>query len=318
MELETFGHGLNRPECVLAHASGTVFCSDSTGTGGVSVIGPDGSTSRILSRGRAVVPNGIALLADNSFLIAHLGAQDGGIFRLWPDGTLEPFLVELGGRPLPPSNFVHRDACDRLWICISTEIRPRHLAYRKDLAGGVIILVDGAGARVVADGIGYTNECVVDAERDLLYVNETFARRLSRFSIRPDGSLGDRAVVTTFGRGVFPDGLTLDMEDNLWVTSVVSNRLIRVDRAGNQEVLLEHSDPADVERIEVAFEAGRMHADDLAATMGRGLRNLSSLAFCGSDLKTGLLGSLGGDTLVRLRMPVAGHKPAHWSQPLPA
>lgn len=317
MTIETLGQGLNRPECVLAHESGTVFCSDSTGAGGVSVIRPDGRTSRILSKGRSVVPNGIALLADGSFLLAHLGDHDGGIFRLWPDGTLEPFLVELGRRPLAPSNFVHRDALDRLWICISTELRPRHLAYRKDLAAGVIILADARGARVVAEGLGYTNECVVDVEKDLLYVNETFGRRLSRFRIGSDGSLADRSVVTTFGAGVFPDGVTLDVEDNLWVTSVVSNRLIRIDPQGRQEVVLESADRDTVDRIEVAFQAGRMHRDDLAATMGQGLHNLSSLAFCGEDMKTGLLGSLGNETLVKLYLPVAGRRPAHWSQPLP-
>ena len=317
MDMAFFGANLSRPECVLAHESGTIFCSDSTGSGGVSVIQPDGTTSRILSTGRAIVPNGIALQADGSFLIAHLGTEDGGIFRLWADGTLEPFLVELGGRPLAPSNFVHRDALDRLWICVSTELRPRHLDYRAELADGVIILVDKAGARVVAEGLGYTNECVVDLEKGRLYVNETFGRRLTGFTIRPDGALADRRVVTTFGAGDFPDGLSLDVDDGLWVTSVVSNRLIRVDPQGRQEVVLEQSDPAAVARVEEAFAAGRMHKDDLASTMETGLRNLSSLAFCGPDMKTGLLGSLGNDALVKIRLPVAGRKPAHWSQALP-
>ncbi len=317
MELQTFGQGLNRPECVLAHESGTVFCSDSTEGGGVSVIRPDGSTSRILSTGRAVAPNGIALLGDGSFLIAHLGPQDGGIFRLWPDGTLEPFLVALGGRPLAPSNFVHRDVLDRLWICISTEKRPRHLGYRKDLAEGIIILVDRRGPRLVADGLGYTNECVVDLDSGHLYVNETFGRRLSRFTVGADGSLSNKVVVTQFGAGDYPDGLSLDIEGGLWVTSVISNRLIRVDPQGGQQIHLEQSDPADVARIEEAFQSGRMHKDDLAATMDKGLRNLSSLAFCGPDMKEGLLGSLGADTLLRISLPVAGRKPAHWSQALP-
>ncbi len=317
MEIAFFGSTLNRPECVLAHESGTVFCSDSTASGGVSVIRPDGTTSRILSAGRSIIPNGIALLADGSFLIAHLGLEDGGIYRLWANGTLEPFLVELGGRPLAPSNFVHRDALDRLWICVSTEQRPRHLAYRAEMAEGVIILVDKAGARVVAEGLGYTNECVVDLEKGRLYVNETFGRRLTGFTIQPDGSLADRRVVTTFGAGDFPDGLSLDVDDGLWVTSVVSNRLIRVDPKGRQEVFLERSDPADVARVEKAFVAGRMHKDDLASTMETGLRNLSSLAFCGADMRSGLLGSLGNDSLVKIRLPVAGQKPAHWSQALP-
>ena len=200
---------------------------------------------------------------------------------------------------------------------MSTELRPRHLAYRSDLADGVIILVDKAGPRIVAEGLGYTNECVVDVEKGRLFVNETFGRRLTGFTIRPDGSLTDRTVVTTFGTGDFPDGLSLDVDDGLWVTSVVSNRLIRVDPQGRQETFLEQSDPVDVARVEDAFLAGRMHKDDLASTMEKGLRNLSSLAFCGPEMRMGLLGSLGNEGLVKVQLPVAGRKPAHWSQSLP-
>ena len=38
----------------------------------------------------------IALLADGSFLLAHLGADVGGVFRLQPDGEIEPFLSNSG------------------------------------------------------------------------------------------------------------------------------------------------------------------------------------------------------------------------------
>ena len=76
-----------------------------------------------------------------------------------------------------------------------------------------------------------------------LYVNETFGRRITSFRIGRDGALSDRRAVAAFGPGTFPDGLTLDAEGGLWVTSVVSNRLIRVAPDGTQAVLLEDSDP---------------------------------------------------------------------------
>jgi sugar lactone lactonase YvrE len=46
-------------------------------------------------------------------------------------------------------------------------------------------MVDTRGARIVADGLGYTNECAIDISGQWLYVNETFSRRLSRFPVRP-------------------------------------------------------------------------------------------------------------------------------------
>ena len=47
----------------------------------------------------------------------------------------------------------------------------------------------GKPARIVADGLGYTNEAVLDARGEWLYVNETFARRTTRFRIGADASL---------------------------------------------------------------------------------------------------------------------------------
>lgn len=308
------GSGLMRPECVLAHVSGVFFCSDSRGSGGVAMVGPSGETTRIEARGleRPLHPNGIALLPGGRFLIAHLGKEDGGVFELAADGAVTPFLIELDGRPLPPTNFVHHDALGRIWISISTRLHPRTLAYRQSADDGYIILIDGRGARVVADGLGYSNECVVDVERDAFYVNETFGRRISRFRIAADGSLEDRHVVASFGAGTFPDGLSLDAEGGLWVTSVVSNRLIHIDPTGKQTVVLEDADQAYVESVEAAFLADRMGLGELAAMPPSRLRNISSLAFAGPDLRTGVLGSLDNDRLSVLSMPVAGIKPAHW------
>lgn len=64
------GHDLARPECVLATASGRLYTSDRRG--GVQVIEPDGS-QRLIGASPALLPNGIALLRDGSFLIAVSG-----------------------------------------------------------------------------------------------------------------------------------------------------------------------------------------------------------------------------------------------------
>ena len=307
--LSFHGSGLNRAECVLSHRSGMLFCSDTTGGGGVGIIGSDGTTDRILATDRAspLHPNGIALEPGGTFLIAHLGARDGadgGVFRLYPDGRTEAVLTEIAGRPLPPTNFVQRDAKGRIWVCVSTRLHPRHLAYRPDADDGFVVLIDETGARIVADGLGYTNECVVDVEAGLFFVNETFGRRISRYRIAADGSLHDREIVATFGAGVFPDGLARDVEGGLWVTSVVSNRLIHVAPDGVQTVVIEDSDAAHVAWVEAAFLAGEMGRPHIDRAPPTRLGNLSSLAFGGSDLRTGYLGSLAGSALPCLRMPV--------------
>lgn len=310
------GAGLVRPECVLATASGDIYTAD--WRGGVAHISPDGAqhlyTGQLVD-GEALKPNGIALLVDGSFLFAHLGAESGGVFRLFRDGRTEPFLRTVQGVDLPPSNFVVEDSAGRVWITVSTRLSPRNLGYRRACSDGFVVMVDRKGARIVADGLGYTNECAVDPSGQWLYVNETFSRKLSRFAIRPDGELGPKEVVTEFGHGVFPDGLAFDVNGNAWVVSVVSNRIIRVSPSGEPHVWLQDADPQHLDWVEAAYQANELGRPHLDAVKSKVLKNISSLAFGGAELRTGYLGCLLGSAVAEVQMPVAGYPPTHWNYP---
>lgn len=312
--LARHGRGLNRPECVLTHISGYLFASDWTGRGGISVTGPDGSSWMIESGepNFELRPNGIALNADGSFLVAHLGPETGGIFRLSATGAISPVLTEIEGRTLPPANFVYAERNGALWISVSTRQVPRAAAYRSDVADGFLIRVDQRGARIVADNLGYTNECVPSPDGRLLYVNETFARRLSVFDINPDGSLSGRRVLTTFGEGTFPDGLAFDAEGHAWITSIVSNRVIRVAPDGTQQLMVEDAEPAHLAWVEEAYRNHAMGRPHLDGTKSNILKNVSSLAFGGLDLKTAYLGCLLGQEICSFQTGIAGHAPPHW------
>jgi sugar lactone lactonase YvrE len=315
--LATLGSGLNRPECVLTTRSGDVYTSD--WRGGVAHIRADGSQTLYSAPGidgLPLRPNGIALNADGSFLLAQLGAEDGGVYRLTRDGELTPFLRAVDGQDLPPTNFVVADQAGRTWITVSTRRTPRALGYRKDCDDGFIVMVDSKGARIVADGLGYTNECAVHPSGQWLYVNETFTRRLSRLPIHADGSLGAKEVVTEFGAGTFPDGLVFDAEGGAWIVSIVSNRVIRVLSDGTQQVFLQDADEEHLAWVEVAYQGNSMGRPHLDNVKSKRLKNTSSIAFGGDDLCTGFIGCLLGDHVTTLNMPVAGHPPAHWEYPL--
>lgn len=312
-QLQFVGSGLVRPECVLATASGDLYSAD--WRGGVVRLSPDGTQA--LYRGalegdRPLRPNGIALRADGNFLLADLGETLGGVFELSRRGELRPFLDRVDGIDLPPTNFVHEDRVGRVWITVSTRRRPRAAAYRADVADGFVVLVDTRGARVVADGLGYTNEALPSPDGAHLYVNETFARRLTRFRIGADGSLGARETVARFGHGSFPDGLAFDVEGGVWITSIVSNRVIRVAPDGSQQLMLEDADPAHLEWVEQAYLAGAMGREHLDRAPGKVLRNISSLAFGGPNLSRAYLGCLLGDRLAWFRAAFAGQAPVHW------
>ena len=121
--------------------------------------------------------------------------------------------------------------------------------------------------------------------------------------------------MTEFGEGVFPDGLAFDTEGHIWIVSIVSNSLIRVAPDGRQHLWLRDVEPVHMAWVDAAFEAGAMGRPHLDGVKSRVLKNISSLAFAGADLRTGYLGCLLGESIAQLAMPVAGHPPAHWNYP---
>lgn len=309
------GSGLVRPECVLARADGTLFTAD--WRGGVCQLLPDGSqrlrTAR-LPGGNALRPNGIALAADGSVLMAQLGENDGGIWRLSHDDRLEPWLMAVQGQDLPPTNFVLPTADGGAWVTVSTRRTPRALGYRREGGDGFIVRARPDGqAEIAADNLGYTNEVAVHPSGQWLYVNETFARRLSRFPLRANGTLGAKEVVTRFGPGTFPDGLGFDEEGHAWVVSIISNRVIRVAPDGAQTLWLEDADAAHLAWVEAAFDAGTLGREHLDRAAGQVLKNISSIAFTGPHRRTAVFGCLLGDRLATLPLPVAGAMPLHWN-----
>jgi sugar lactone lactonase YvrE len=312
--LERWGHDLHRPECVLATASGDVFVPDCPG--GITVIRRHG----LQQTWRAATtldlrPNGIAIAPDGSFLIANLG-DEGGVWRLRPDGSIEPFLVEVNGVTVPPANFVTTDEDGRTWISVSTRRRPRQLAWRRDVADGFVVLVDRRGARIVADALAYTNEVRPDPSGRWVYAVETFGRRLARFPIRPSGELGPKEIVIHFGHGCFPDGLAFDEAGGIWLTSLVSNRLMHWHEC-QLHTVVEDINPEYVETVERAFAGGTMEAGHLGVIPGTRLQQLTSVAFGDEYFRTIYLGSLHASCVYRCRSPIAGAPPPHIRFPIP-
>jgi len=298
--------GLHRPECVLTHASGNLFMSDRRG--GVLKVSPDGQQQLIGAS--SLLPNGIAMQQDGGFLIANL-SEDGGVWRIGPDGVASPWMTTVDGRAIDRVNFVMNDATDRVWACISAVDGSDQ--YPLNTASGTILLRDASGTRVVADGLHYTNECRVSLDGQYMYVNETFGRRVSRMKIEKNGDLTHRETIATFADGDFPDGLTLDSEGGVWVVCVGSNRVYRIAPDGECQTIIDDASGDTAQRLEAAFQNGTLDRPLLSAARGRRLSNITCLAFGGPDLRTAYMGCLAGDSLATFRSPVAGLPPVHWN-----
>ena len=305
------GADLSRPESVIATAKGELFVSDHAC--GVHELGKPKKALKGVPEG--FLTNGIALTPQREFLVANLGTScGGGVWRIDHDHRIHPWLMEVDGEPLLSTNFVTIDARGRTWISMSTRKVPRETSFNGHTADGFVAVSDERGARIVADGIGFTNECRVDPTGQWLYVNETYGRRISRFPIigEPNWRLGAKEVVHTFTDGDVPDGLNFDSQGGVWVACVISNRVIRIEPSGNVSVVVEDPDPALIANAEAHYAQGVLSRGDVDSGGTRSLRNVSSVAFGGADLCTVYLGNLGGNRLATFRSPIAGAQPPHW------
>jgi len=305
------GCNLNRPECVLTTNKGNIYVPD--WNGGITRISPNGDVCSIHSvPAKELKPNGIAIRGDQSFLLTNLSTEKGGIWSLVPGHSPEPYITEVDGKEIPPTNFVLVDNQDRIWITVSTTLKPRSLGYRRNIKNGFIVLADKYGVRVVADGLGYTNELRLSPDEKYLYVVETFGKIISRYMISEKGDLLNRQIFTEFDDWTFPDGIAFDSSGALWVTSIFSNRVIRVLEDGSQILIIEDLDSDFMSSIENVFQKGDMKDIHMKKIKSKMLKSVSSIAFGGKDLKTVYLGCLHGNQIATFRTTIKGLPMAHW------
>src|SRR3546814_13817788 len=82
--LRFVGQGLQRPECVLTHRSGTLYVSDHRG--GILCLHAYGRQQ--LTGESALLPNGRTTAQDGGFLVANLGAAC-GVWRVASTGAAD-------------------------------------------------------------------------------------------------------------------------------------------------------------------------------------------------------------------------------------
>lgn len=317
-DLRFVGRDLKRPECVLCMPTGRLYVAHRGG--GILRIEPDGAQSLLQWQQPAdahdFIPNGFALLPDGTFLVANMG-HVGGVWARRPGGRVEPYLMAADGVALAKANFVFNDEQGRVWITVTTRSDPLSKAMtglgQPECADGFVCMVDARGARIVADGFAFTNEARLDRDGGELYVVETQGRRITRFHVQASGDLSGRETFARFGHGTFADGMAFDAEGHLWVTSIVSNRLLRVAPDGEVMQVFEDGNPEHIARVENALIDRSITRDHFYLKSGTRVHNIASISFGGPDLRTAYLGSLVGDTIASFRSPVPGLALPHWS-----
>jgi sugar lactone lactonase YvrE len=299
---------LHRPESIIATPDGTLWVSDSQAA--VTRIDPDGTQTQIGQMGGE--PNGLAMDRQGNLYVANFG--DGKFYKLYPDGTEEVILSEFEGKPLGSPNFVFIDRRDRLWLSVSTKTLPCFAGELHPRPDGYFLLIDEKGVRMVAVGIHFTNEIRLDANEEYLYVAETMKGRILRFRVNPDGSLGSREVFgpDPLNCGGLVDGLSFDIEGNLWIATPISNGLGILTPDGDYHVVFEDVKPEAFNNAIAKLQAKQITPEDIFACPGETLQFPTSVTFAGSDLKTVYMGSLIMPHLITFESPIPGLPMRHW------
>ena len=315
--LAHIGRDLRRPECVLATASGDVFCSH--GDRGVARICPDGHQFALAEPtahgGMPVLANGIALRPDGGFLVANI-ADAGGLFELDADG-FRLFHPCSDGGTAPPVNFVTVDALGKIWVTVSSTCTPRSLAYNRHTANGYVAVIEDGNFRIALQDLAYTNEIRTDYDGGWLYIAETMGQRILRVRLDERGISGPPELFARMPRGAFVDGIELDADGGVLAACIISSELIRIDPDGGQSVVAGERIPDWVDEVETAFGAGRMDRPHLDQSPTETLRNISSVAFTGPRLDRLVCGNLLDDKLPVIPAPVPGCAPVHWTVEVP-
>lgn len=317
------GHGLQRPECILAEPDGSLWSADARG--GVVHLRPDGSQQLIAQQQDArfgaaaddatrfttgTLPNGLAFDAEGRFLISNFGTDR--LERMTRDGRSEVLLDTIDGTPIGKVNFVLTDSKGRIWITISTRIVNWMAAVSPRICDGYVAVLDDRGARIVADGFMFTNEIRFDAAEEWLYVVETAGKRITRLRIGDQAQVLEREVFGPADTGGFIDGIAFDTHGNLWGTHVFSDRIFALTPQGDLHVVLDDDNPGPTAELFQAFAEDRVTPAHMLACGGTLAPWFASVTFAGPDLRTVCIGSLRGTTIPTFRAPVAGLPMAHW------
>ena len=95
----------------------------------------------------------------------------------------------------------------------------------------IALVTPDGGVREVAGDIAFGNGMAITPDGATLIVAESWAQRLTAFTVGPDGSLGERRVWAELGAGT-PDGICLDAAGAVWYADVPNQNCVRVAEGG--------------------------------------------------------------------------------------
>lgn len=213
---EIFATGVDHPECIAFDGNGDLWAGGEAGQ--IYRISPEGKVELVMTMGGFCA--GLAFSPNNSLFVCN---PQHGIVRVKADGTFTIFASHAGEHKIICPNYGLFDLAGNYYVTDSGQFRKRN--------GYLLRFAPNGDGKIIAGPFGYANGLALSADEKTLFMVESDTNSVMKFEIRQDGSVGPHSVfVTDCGR--FPDGLTLDMDGNLYVCCYASDEIWRVTPAG--------------------------------------------------------------------------------------
>lgn len=231
--LEKVADGLRFPEGPAYDGKGNIFCSNCQAD----------YISCLRSDGRLDIPfkantesdtpftfhktNGMIFHKDGSLWVCDFARK--AIIRINPNGEQELIADSCEGLPFMGPNDLVFDSHGNLYFSDpegSGRNNPVGKLYR--------IEADTRKVTMVADGMAFPNGLAFTADCSTLFVCESQFNRMVRFSVLPDGALGELeefASLEADGEGD-PDGMAIDIRGHLWIAHYGAHSVLELNPEG--------------------------------------------------------------------------------------
>jgi len=193
--------------------SGVVYRTDPEGRNPVAVMSIDDRLS------------GMDWLPDGSLVVS--GMLTRRVFRRSPEGEVSVYADLSSATPYPINDLIRLPTGHLIVGGFGYDL----YADEAPLPGPLFSIDELGVWSLVADDLVFPNGMVLLSTGELV-VAETFAGRLTAYDLDGSGGLTGKRLWATLPEGATPDGLCVDADDAVWVSSIVPQEFLRVTAGG--------------------------------------------------------------------------------------
>ncbi|MDP9164463.1 MAG: SMP-30/gluconolactonase/LRE family protein [Actinomycetota bacterium] len=170
--------------------------------------------------------SGLGWLPDGSLLVSCMLSRT--VRRKAADGAVEVF-ADLSEWTAWPINDLVTDSTGQTYL---GEFGYDFYAGAPPRPGAVYRISAAGAVSLAAEGLHFPNGSVILPGTSTLVIAETWGAQLTAFDISPDGQLANRRVWARLPPGCTPDGICVDVDRAIWVSSILTGEFLRVEAGG--------------------------------------------------------------------------------------